>query len=414
MNEEINNNFDNDEISESEEASDNYYDDSDFKFDDVQPQTVIIPDTEATKDGKNFRGIKLFCAVISVIFLMCCCTFVGFYIGNNNSNVGYVPDIPSNQTTSKDLLSFSDIYGKVSRSVVGILVYGEGERLSASAASGVVYTSDGYIITNDHIYSSIPSAKFKIITSDGSVYSAKYVAGDTRSDIAILKITDDVELEAVIFADSDLVKSGDFVCAIGCPNGYDSRSTITFGIVSDPKVRVSNSTNYSSSLIQTDAAINPGNSGGVLVNSAGQVIGITSSKIAKTAYEGIGYAIPTKTVKKIIGSLLEYGKVTNRAKLGITYRFYNSTMAELANISSAGLEIDTVSKECQAFGKLSKGDIITHIDGIMLVSDSTLLDRLEELSPGDNVVLTVLRTNGITSNVNVKLIDDSGVSSYTM
>ena len=144
------------------------------------------------------------------------------------------------------------------------------------------------------------------------------------------------------------------------------------------------------------------------------MIGITSSKIAQTAYEGVGYAIPTKTVKKIIGSLMEYGKVTNRAKLGITYRFYNSTMPELAGIATAGLEIDQVLPECQVFGKLSKGDIITHADGILLTSDTILLDMLEDCAPGDNLVLSVYRSDGTTDNITVKLIGDTGSSSYTV
>ncbi|MBQ9769820.1 MAG: serine protease, partial [Clostridia bacterium] len=131
-----------------------------------------------------------------------------------------------------------------------------------------------------------------------------------------------------------------------------------------------------------------------------------------TEYEGIGYAIPTKTVRKIIGSLMEFGKVTNRAKLGITYRFYNDVMAKLSGVAVAGLEIDQVLPECQVFGKLSKGDIITHADGVKLTSDAVLLDMLEDSAPGDNLVLTVYRSDGTTDSITVKLIGDSGSSSY--
>ncbi len=412
MNEEYNKASDNDEISKDEETADGFYDDSDFSFEEVEPQSVIIPDTVENKEGKAASGIKLFCAVLTVIFIASCCVFIGYYIGNNKKNQGISPDQPSYQKPSSEMLSTSDIYAKVAPSVVGILIYNEGEEAAMSEASGVVYTSDGYIITNDHIYSSIPSAQFKIFTSDGAFYSAKYIAGDTRSDLAVLKITDKVELKAAEFADSELVASGDYVCAIGCPNGHNSKSTITFGIVSVPKVRITNTTNYASNLIQTDSAINPGNSGGVLVNANGQVIGITSSKVAQTEYEGIGYAIPTKTVRKIIGSLMEFGKVTNRAKLGITYRFYNDVMAKLSGVAVAGLEIDQVLPECQVFGKLSKGDIITHADGVKLTSDAVLLDMLEDSAPGDNLVLTVYRSYGTTDSITVKLIGDSGSSSY--
>ncbi len=413
----------NDNVEESENVSSDesfvsaqgYYDDSGFVFDDVAAQSVNIPGAKIS-DGSEHKGIRLFCALLTIFFVAVCCTFAGFYFGRSTTSVSDKENNDSALMSDKNVngLAAADIYSRVSASVVGILVYNEAEEPKMSEASGVVYTSDGYIITNDHIYSLVPSAKFKVYTSDGASYSAVYIAGDTRSDLAILKITDKVNLKAAEFSDSDLVKSGDYVCAIGCPNGYNSKSTITLGVVSVPKVRIANSSNYASNLIQTDSAINPGNSGGVLVNLKGQVIGITSSKVAQTAYEGIGYAIPTKTVKKIVGSLMEYGKVTNRAKLGITYRFYSGVIADLSGMPSAGLEIAEVLPECKVLGTLNSGDIITHADGIELTNDAILLDILEDRAPGDNIVLTVMRNNGTIENVTVKLIADQGSSSYSV
>ncbi len=377
-------------------------------------QEVVIPSLSA-KPEKSSKGIKVFCLLLAALLLVCSSWVGGYFFGkyNNfkrqdNSQVITLQPKPSN----KETLSSSEIYEKVANSVVGILVYND-EGIKGEA-SGVVFSQDGLILTNDHIYSTAPSAKFKIFMHDGTEYNAYYLAGDTRSDLALLKISEEVNLTVPEFGNSDEVVTGESVCVIGCPNGYDLSSTLTVGIVSVPKVRMAVTTSYTSNFIQTDAAINPGNSGGALVNAYGQVIGITACKLVAANYEGVGYAIPTKTVQKIAGSLAENGNVKNRAKLGISYYAFNSANAEIQGLETCGLIVDDVSKESTLFGRVKKGDIITHINGTKIIDDFVLLDILEECLPGDTVDLTVLNELGKMETYKALLLNDEGSSSYVM
>lgn len=379
-------------------------------------QKIHIPPVAPTpEDRANRRGMRVFCLILTLVILFSGCAAGGYYLGRQSmAPRNYFSDTTlelAGKPDNADQLSESAIYSAVNPSVVGVLVYNEAGKMGA--ASGVIYTADGYIITNDHIYSSIPSASFKIFTYDGKEYNADYVAGDTRSDLAVLKITDSVTLTSAVFGDSQQVVPGEAVCAIGHPNGYSTAATITRGIVSAPKVRMSITSNYSSNFIQTDTAINPGSSGGVLCNMYGQVVGVTSSKIVATGYEGNSFAIPTKTVKRVVESLLANGHVKDRARLGITYRFYNSAMAELQNLSAHGLQIDSVDKESALFGKISEGDIITRVNDLEINDDDIILDIIEDSAPGDTIELTVQRAQGGTDVIRAVLLADEGSSSYS-
>ncbi len=401
-----------DEVGDAEESQPMS---DEFVLDEFEAQKINIPETLPAKEKTANKGVKTFCVILAAVIVLSCFTYGGYFLGKNSNKVPHTYDeTPQISLQSKpedaNAISAAKIYSDISKSVVGILVYNESGEMGE--ASGVVYSEDGYIVTNDHIYSSISSAKFKIFISDGSEYDAYYVAGDTRSDLAVLKISEDVKLSVPAFGNSDEVITGETVCAIGCPNGYSAKSTITLGIVSVPKVRMSITTTYSSNFIQTDTAINPGNSGGALVNMYGQIIGITSSKISDTSYEGVGFAIPTKTVKKVVQSLIENGNVKNRARLGISYNFYNSAMAELSELSSCGLLVREVSKDSDLYSKLSEGDMISHVNDIAITDDAVILDLLEESAPGDSILLTVLKQSGETVTVSAILLKDEGSSSY--
>ncbi len=396
----------------------------DFEFDAEQEEALPISEVEAQKVNlitpaetkhKPGKGLKAFCFALAATIILSCFSFGGYYLGKNDIFSSKSKDTiidtnlekkPSNSNTA----STSEIYNKVAPSVVGILVYNS--KGDVSEASGVIYSKDGYIVTNDHIYSAVSSAKFKVYTSDGKIYDASYVAGDTRSDLAVLKINENVVLSPSEFGDSDDVISGERVCAIGYPNGHSDVSTITTGIVSTPRVRASISSSYSSNFIQTDTAINPGNSGGALVNEYGQTIGIVSSKITGTDYEGVGFAIPSRTVKKITESLIANGNVKDRAKLGISYYFYNSVMADLSKLASEGLLVKEVSSDSDLYNKLSEGDIITRVNDIAISDDAIILDLLEECKPGDTILLTVIKKSGETTTLTAKLLADEGSSSY--
>ena len=432
---EFENSFDNEQVP-SEDASDNKdfdevssdsqqvaddsldinLDNSSDEFDDgVKAQRILIPEETKPSVSLPNKGLRVFCCLLAVVIILSGCMLGGYFLGKNDSLIDTdgdkgaeitLQDRPSDTSS----MTAAKVYSEVADSIVGILVYNDDGDMGE--ASGVIFSDNGYIITNDHIYSEIPSAKFKVFLSDGNEYNAYYVAGDTRSDLAVLKLSDNVKLSVPEFGDSTKVVSGEEVCAIGCPNGYSSRSTITTGIISVPKVRKSITTSYTSNFIQTDTAINPGNSGGALVNMYGQVIGITSSKIANTAYEGVGYAIPTKTVKKIAESLIEHGNVKNRAKLGITYYFYNKALAEIADMDSCGLLVEEVSQDSSLYGQLSKGDLIVRVNDKLIYDDAIILDTLEECNSGDTILLTVIKSTGETVNLNAELLNDEGSSSY--
>ena len=313
----------------------------------------------------------------------------------------------------------------VGDSVVNIQVYSTTDSTTSATASGVILNKKGYIITNDHIYSSVTNAKFIITMNDGTSYKASYVAGDQRSDIAVLKF-DEVpkNLVAATFANSSDVKAGDDVIAIGSPNGLSG--TITKGIVSYPSRRITatsssdsqsqTTANYSMRVIQTDAALNPGNSGGALVNMYGQVIGISSSKLSVSGYEGICFAIPSNDAVKYAKSLVKNGEVIGRAKLGITYQSISSAAA-LVNNLPAGLRISSIDSKSDLSTKGiatgENGDIITKINGKSITSSDIALDVIDDSSAGDEISLTIYSvSNKSTKTYKVTLMEDTSNTSY--
>ena len=365
--------------------------------------TEIIESSQTTKRN----GINLFFTLICFLLAVSIAAAAGYIVGSNkdkiiNNGVVLAPKPNDNET-----LTTEEVYNKVNPSVVGITIYNDNG--VSGYASGVVYSEDGYIITNDHIYENDKNAKFKIHDYQSNTYDAHYVAGDTRSDLAVLKIDSDGFFPAT-FGDSDEINFGEDVVAIGRPSSPSDDSSITKGIISYPKRRVRNSTNYSSKLIQTDSAINPGSSGGALVNMYGQIVGITSSKLVGNSYEGVGYAIPTVTVKKIVESLIENGTVMNRGILGFTYQQIDSFSS--TNGISYGLLIASISDGSDMLNKVAVGDIITAVNGQKIVTDDVLIDTLELVLPGDTLTLDVFTKSGTTKQVKVKVLHDYGTSSY--
>ena len=269
----------------------------------------------------------------------------------------------------------------------------EEDRLSGEG-SGVIATSDGYIITNHHVVSGASS--LKVTLPSGETYDAKVVGSDEVSDLALLKI-EATNLDAAEFGESGSLQVGDRVMAVGNPGGSEFQSSVTFGYVSALDRTITTSTEYKMTVIQTDAAINPGNSGGALVNSAGQVVGINSSKIVSTEYEGLGF----DTALPIINDLREHGNVTNRAALGITGQFIDSMTAQYYNMSQ-GYYVASVKNNSAAKAGLTKGDIITKIDSTEVTSSGALASYLLTKKPGDTVSLTVDR-NGKTVTMEVTL-----------
>lgn len=360
------------------------------------------------------KGLRVFALIMAVVIIATLSCVAGYYGGKNSISGGLLSQNVSVDLSAKpentDMYTPAKVYEMVNESIVGIRVYNS--QGQASDASGVIYSDEGYIITNDHIYSEISQPYFKVYMYDGTEYDAEYVAGDVISDLAVLKIKGGKSFKVADFGNSNELVSGESVVAVGRPSDATDSSSITSGIISLTKRRVKTTSSYTARLIQTDSAINPGSSGGALVNMYGQVVGITSSKLAGVEYDSIGFAIPTTTMKRVVEQLISEGKVTDRAKLGITYTEVNSVTARIEGYDSVGLSVVSVSEDSDISGKVSEGDIITHVNGIEITNDDIVLDIIEDCRAGDTIRLTVLHANGSKIDYEVTLKANIGESSY--
>lgn len=358
------------------------------------------------------KGLKVFSLVLAAVIAVSAACTVGYTIGKNSSTgKDYIAVGLASKPKNNDELTAAQVYEKTNESIVGISVYNKNG--SVSGASGVIYSKDGYLVTNDHIYSEIGAPKFKVYTYDGKEYEAEYVAGDSVSDLAVLKIKGG-NFKPATFGNSKEIIHGETVVAIGRPTNPTDKSSISKGIISAVSRRVQTTSNYSASLIQTDSAINPGSSGGALVNMYGQVIGITSSKLAGVEYDAVGFAIPTVMMKRVVEQLISDGGVVDRAKLGITYTEINSITAEMNGSFATGLGIVSVGDDSDLYGKVSAGDIITHINGNKIYDDDYVLDFIENSRAGDKATFTVAFAKTKTSkDFTVTFKSNVGQSSYS-
>ena len=274
------------------------------------------------------------------------------------------------------------------------------QREKVGSGSGVIIREDGYIVTNNHVIEG--ATKIEVTLNNNQTYQATLVGTDPATDVALLKIEAN-GLPVVPFGDSDKLRLGEWVIAIGSP--YDLRSTITAGIVS---AKGRSMPNYSGefkieSFIQTDAAVNPGNSGGALVDKAGNLVGINTAIISQTgSYAGYSFAVPVNIVKKIVYDLMDYGSV-QRAVLGITMQEIDDKIAEELKLSSRnGVYIVEVSKSGAADkAGIKAGDVLIAIDSTMLTNSASVQEAVSRFSPGDEAVVTVIR-DGKEKKLDVK------------
>lgn len=300
-------------------------------------------------------------------------------------------------------------FDKVSDSVVGIVGYTDEITTvenSATQGSGIILTSDGYVVTNAHVIgNSKTTYLLQVVTSDGKSYNAGVVGYDSRTDIAVLKMDDAKDLKAATFGDSEKIELGEDIIVVGNPGGLDYQNSITKGIVSavDRKMSSTSLVKY----IQTDAAINPGNSGGPIVNLYGQVVGIATAKIVSEKYEGMGFAIPSETAKDIIDTLMKKGYVEGRVKIGITGSNVSSDVASAYGVPM-GIMVDEISKDGPCYGtELKTDDIITGVDDKEIQSFSDIYEILETHKPGDKIVIKYYRmSDQSTGEVEVTLAED--------
>jgi serine protease Do len=264
---------------------------------------------------------------------------------------------------------------------------GQQQQEQVGTGSGVIISEDGYIVTNNHVVKD--ASDIEITLNNKKTYKAKLIGTDSKMDIALLKIDADEKLPYSTFANSDSVKVGEWVLAVGNP--YNLTSTVTAGIVS-AKARNLDARGIQS-FIQTDAAVNPGNSGGALVNTRGELIGINTMISSMTgSYVGYSFAIPSNNARKIIEDIMEFGNV-QRGILGVEGGELNGTASKELGISQTqGFYINKVTKNSGAYNaKLQKGDIIIKLDNQNVATFADLSGYVNTKRPNDKIEVTYLR-----------------------
>ena len=307
---------------------------------------------------------------------------------------------------SKVALSTTEIASKVGPATVSILAelsYGNINGMAQTAeasGSGFIVSADGYIVTNNHVVEGATAVQV-IVAGETDPIDAVVVGTDATTDIAVLKI-DRTSLPFVTLGDSDSLQVGELAVAIGNPFG-ELAGSVTVGVISalDREISINNS---SYNLLQTDASINSGNSGGPLVNSYGEVIGITNAKVSEG--EGIGFAIPINDIKTVIEDLINNGFVTGRPVLGIGVITVDQTTADQYGwpVGAYIRQVD-VNSAAEKAG-LKVGDIITSIDGTAITKTEQVIEIKNSHSVGDSLTITVSR-NGSTMDITLVLQEAS-------
>ena len=388
------------------------------------------------------KGIRVFVILLCSVLAIAVVSFAGIGVMSmvNQGSApqsGEIAEVPTVETPVSDPLTgmtlqdkpeddtplpedgpytTEQVVEKVSPSVVAITTYINYQSYRAEGmGSGIILRDDGYIVTNAHVVEDARGITVQL--NDGQSYEGRVVGSDSKTDLAVVKI-DATGLPAAVFGNSDQVKVGERVIAIGNPQSMDFAGSVTQGIVSglNRQITASNengtSTHYTN-LIQTDAAINPGNSGGALVNAYGQVIGINSAKVIASGAEGMGFAIPSNSAEPVVSDLINYGRVTGRVRLGIYATEVDEVLARLNHVPT-GLFVQSTEPGSDISTKgVVPGDIITKVEGQEITSTQDLTEVIEGKKPGDTVELEVYRPSqrpngqGTFFNVTIELMEDT-------
>ena len=333
--------------------------------------------------------------------------FLGGCTNNEQSAVSSSSAAASSASSEKSTAPISDARNtpivqaakKVGPAVVGITNkavardwFNRQVEIDKGTGSGVIFRSDGYIVTNNHV---IEGAKdITVALADGRTLPATLVGTDPYSDLAVIKV-DATDLPTAEFGNSDDIMVGEPAIAIGNPLGLEFQGSVTAGVISALNRTLTIGDNRLK-LLQTDAAINPGNSGGALLNMNGEVIGINSNKIGGTAVEGMGYAIPITSASPIIADLMERQTRTKVAEdevgyIGISQQEVTSQISQMYNMPEGIYVVSVEEGSAAANAGIMKGDIITKFDGSSISSYSDLQKTLQYYAAGDSVTVTVQR-----------------------
>ncbi len=348
-----------------------------------------------------------------VAFFAGALTLVGYKYFIETKEITFIPQqenssfIPINFTNSETIgvnIDFTEAAEKTVNVVVHVKnttinrnsnnilehFFGSGKsRAIVGSGSGVIISPDGYIITNNHVI--VNTSKLEVTLNNNKTYEAELIGTDPKTDIALIKIKTKKNLPYVSFGDSNQVKIGEWVLAVGNP--FNLTSTVTAGIISAKARDLNEFDGNQQSFIQTDAAVNRGNSGGALVNTRGELIGIITAITSETgSYVGYAFAVPSNIARKVIEDIMEYGNV-QRGILGIQGGSLNSKIANYLGIDETeGVYVDRIEKGSGADKSgIKKGDIIMGIDGIKIGKFSDLVGYLGSKHPNDVVQVTLLR-----------------------
>ncbi len=399
-------------------------------------------DATKKKKGKGFKGFVI--ALVAVV--VCVAVVLAVYPGlskksNTDTSSGDSTQLTLSETpTAKNTSSVptsEEIASESEKFNVGIKLYGQAQSMFSSSSSnslvgegsGIIMGEDSsgkytYIITCAHVISDVKTSGYTMTVTDyeGNNYDGILVGYDSKTDVGVIKIQK-TGLTAAKFGDSSLLKKGQTVYAIGNPGGSEFFGSFTKGMVSAIDRPISSESGYEMKCIQHTTPINSGNSGGALMNEYGQVIGINSSKIVSTGYEGMAFAIPISDAKEIIDDIIANGYVTDRPKLGISYaaatKYQQYAMiVKLKDLPSGSLVIASISSDSSlANSKAKVGDLIVAVDGQNLDTADVLLDKIENGKVGDTLKLSICRVNSDysvdTFTVDATLVEDKGNSQET-
>lgn len=391
-----------------------FFDDEVLKEDEKREEIsreLFWSEIKKPKRKRNGASIILAVLVMLICFFAASVITLNFLLGKGWFSNAFKNDNGVNLTIKmQDKPEISDEYkgedGRytvegvakaVSPSVVSIIGFSNDEKEDAftysGQGSGVIFTKDGYIITNAHVIASATKGII-VVDSDLNEYEAKTIGYDSSSDIAVIKISG--EFTPIEIGDSTQTNLGEHIVAIGNPAGYGG--SVTTGIVSGTNRMVRGGNNgIKMSCLQIDAAINPGSSGGALVNMWGQLIGITSSKLTSEKYDGIGFAISTDAAIPIVENIIENGYVKGRAKVGITYFAVSSAQADIYKMK-AGLHVQTVDESCDSASVLKTGDVILELDGQKVEDSDTVSKIMGGKKAGDKMKVKYFRPDAKDSD----------------
>ena len=348
-------------------------------------------------------GVVLLCSILAaVIGAGSCLAFMAYYRQDQkptteNSLSGTNVNINVEETAQSVVEA---VAVKVTPSVVGIrttssvMSFFGGSQEATGDGSGVVYSADGYIITNYHVISDAldkQNGKIEVFleSKDDKAYTASVIGYNISADLAVLKI-DAKGLTPIKFTDSNDLKVGQYVITVGNPGGLEFMDSVTYGVISGLNRVVSS--NSEIELIQTDAAINPGNSGGALVDVKGELVGINSAKIVSEEFEGMGFAIPSNTVKEICENIIEKQN-DPEAYIGISIsERYSPSVLQHYGYPVGAVVLSVAEGSPADEAGIERGDIITEFDGTTISRYQILENLIEQASPGEKIAVKIYRS----------------------